>query len=289
MTRLPEQLTFLRPVIHRLRMNLRQYSFFRFLYGKFQHDVDQSWLPAVDGIREQFLNLLDRLAVLESSLNWRLYGLPARIENISLEQLPVLAGAGVVQQALACLAEGVVVPRDLLQHACKNVPHAATIFLVAGENLDIMRLLQVKEPAKVFTVVDPHDLFSKAGHEPGVDSKDPSVQFVVAPLLDAAARFTRPEFDFIWLSSAIERLTPVQIQALFLSVKKGISQGGRCSGFFADFTRSDPGIYWADPRRLRPLTPAVIKKYASSAGFNNVLFTEFSADPAVMQVLFEIS
>lgn len=289
MARLPDTLLFLRPFIHRVRMATRDYPILRFFYEKARIESRNSQVlnPEVDALKSQFLNLLDRFAVLESSLNWRLYGIPARIENISLEQLPLLAGTDLVRQAVQALSKGDDLPTLLLEKAFDVIPPDAKIFLVGHETAELSKIVAERTPTLIFNVLDPSDLFSSL--EKNSINRSREWQVIRAPVLDAAARFTRPEFDFVWMSAAIERLTSVQIQAFFISLRSGLSEQGKCSGVFADYAKSDPGLYWVDPRRLRPLTQLVVRTYAENAGFSNVTFTEDSSDIGIRRVLFEIS
>ena len=289
MSRLPEALSFMRPSIHRLRLALRQIPFFRFLYQQTKpQPSDQDWRTAYDGIRVQYLNLLDRFAVLESSLNWRLHGLPARIENIRLEQAPILSSLGLVGEAVDCLASNNPEPSVLIGEAFDSLPRGAVVFAVKAQYSNVFGLLKEKSPAKLLSVADPTDLFNNSKTPSDIDF-DQTEQKVIATLLDAAARFTRPEFDLIWMDSAIERLTPIQAQTFFLAARKGLTKQGRCLGYFADFSRSDAGIYWGDPRRIRPITKPIIKQFADNAGFSETLFSESLTANGIMYVFFDIS
>ncbi len=289
MSRLPEALSFMRPSIHKLRLVLRQVPFFRYLYEYTKpQPSDQGWRSAYDGIRIQYLNLLDRFAVLESSLNWRLHGLPARIENITLEQAPILSNLGLVGEAVDCLAANNPEPLDLIGNAFDSLAVGSVVFAVKAQHSNAFALLKKKSPSKLLSIADPTDLFSNSRTHSGIDSGQ-TEQKVIATLLDAAARFTRPEFDLVWMDSAIERLTPIQTQTFFLAARKGLSKQGRCLGYFADFSRSDAGLYWGDPRRIRPITMPIIKQFADNAGFSQILFSESLTATGIMYVCFDIS
>jgi hypothetical protein len=249
-----------------------------------EQSLSGDWVPALDGVRSQFLNLLDHMAVLESSLNWRLYGVPANLEHIKLEQLPILSGIGVVEQSVNLLAQSLEVPSEIMNAAFSELPAQASVFFVDDGSEQSQSFINSNRDADIFSAIDPHDIF--VGSKERVEDK--SYQNVVSPLLDAAARFTKPEFNIVWFSAAVERLTPIQIQSLFLMARKGILAKGCCAGYFADFTLSEPGLYWADPRRLRPLTKAVISLFATNAGFKDVGFKEFKSAQGIIYCLYSL-
>lgn len=270
MAKLPESLGFLRNWIHSFRLLL--------LGPEWRAATTSAPSLASPGA----MNALDRVAVLESQVNWRLLGMPARLENLSMEQLPLLGDRQTATAALNKLKASQRVPLALIRQAFASAGAKDAVFAVSAwssDESDAVFTSKVK-----FLVVDPTELFGQPSRH-AIASTDT----VHASVIDGAARLTRPEFDFIWLSSAAERLTPLQLQVLFLQVKTGLQANGSCCGYFADYTKSDPGAYWTNPSRLRPLTKSFIEQLAMSAGFTAVTFhDEARAEAGVSYCLFEI-
>jgi hypothetical protein len=234
------------------------------------------------------LNLLDRQAVLESNFNWRVHGLPARIENIRLEQLPLLSTSGDTQEALGKLRQEAAPSINLVQQFFAKTQQNAAIFYVSSTHPDVNNLISEQAPSFSFEVEDTSDLFFVPPNSSEKKSGSGS-QKVFVPVIDAAARLTKPEFDLVWLDHAIERLTPIQIQVLLIRAKKGLKQKGRCAGVFVDYEKSDAGVYWANPTRLRPLTRAAVHQYAANAGFSDVTFSDDTTRSGLTMTLYELN
>lgn len=87
----------------------------------------------------------------------------------------------------------------------------------------------------------------------------------------AAAVLAGGSFDLIWLSSVIERLTPVQAAIILRRAAEARSGSkGIVAGYFGDYAISDPGSYFLDPRRLRPISREFVTSLARACGFENV-------------------
>ena len=92
MSVLPNRVPFLRLIIHKIRR----------LLWKILSEISPQNL-----VDEQIMSYRDRLALLESHVNWRLYGIPAQNHNIKLEQANLFSGSGEVEWALKELRKNV--------------------------------------------------------------------------------------------------------------------------------------------------------------------------------------
>ncbi|MEI6835029.1 MAG: hypothetical protein WCL28_13665 [bacterium] len=261
MALLPKYLNFLRRFIHKTR---------RLILGP-------DWQRSTDaGLA---LAALDRLALLESQVNWRLLGLPSRIENLKMERLPLLADGNLAETALAHMRDFEEPPLSLIDNLFKHAgsPLCAVSSWCQKENELIARNL-IK-----LVIIDPTDVFRVPG-EPTLRG-EVSLQLSI---IDAAARWTGPEFCQIWLSNGIERLTPLQQQVLFLQARTGLRSGGVITGYFADYARCDAGAYWGHPSRLRPITKSLIEHLAAGAGLAAPQFQDGVATKGIASSVFEI-
>lgn len=257
MTRLPKHLRFLRSLIHKVR---------RVILGP-------DWNRSADS--GTAIAALDRLALLESQVNWRLLGLPARLENLKMERLPLLADGTLAQDALGRLRESESLPINIIKDAFAKTNGAicAVGSWSKSEN-EIVSKCKVK-----VAIIDPTDVMSCSEASLTGDI------ILKVSLIDAAARWTRPEFDCIWLSNSIERLTPLQQQVLFLKAHEGLNSGGYVAGYFADHARCDAGAYWANPNRLRPITKMLIERISMGTGFDSPVFQD---EPPTQGIAFSL-
>lgn len=259
MALLPRYLNFFRKIVHKVR---------RVILGP-------DWQRSSEA--GAAIAALDRLAVLESQVNWRLLGLPARVENLKMEQLPLLADGKLAETSLARLREFENPPIGLIDGVLSQLQGniCAVSSCYRAEN-EIISRHKVK-----LAVIDPTDVF-RFPEEASLGGEI----ILNLPIIDAAARWTRPEFDQIWLSNCIERLTPLQQQVLFLQAVVGLKPGGRLAGYFADHDRCDAGAYWSHPSRLRPVTKALITRLAKGAGFEATIFEDNAVVAGVAHSVF---
>ncbi|MBF0442132.1 MAG: hypothetical protein HQK54_09520, partial [Oligoflexales bacterium] len=267
-----------RPIIHKFR----SVAYAVFGLSQFVAKVEEA-RREIAGIKEQLndfignmegghrrevegdlFTLADRIAILESQINWRLYGIPSRIENIKLEQVNILAGAGDVENALELLRRQIT-PVDfdrLLEGIPKRIEGSA--FLFHGDSRKELDLLteRFSGDADLRIFFDSSNLFkTDPSGSGGIEGK---CQTIKVSLSNVAACFSRPEYGFIWLSGSLERMTAIQGQILCARVHKGLVDGGICSGFFLDYDECDAGKYWLDPRRLRPITTGFMESLLKS-------------------------
>lgn len=260
MAKLPKYLSFLRSIIYKIRRAI----------------LGPDWNRSADS--GAAIAALDRLALLESQVNWRLLGLPARIENLKMERLPLLADGTLAEEALGRLRESECLPLSLIREAfAKTNGLVCAVSSWSNAENDLVSKCKVK-----VAIIDPTDVMSCG------ESSLMGDIILKLQIIDAAARWTRPEFDCIWLSNGIERLTPLQQQVLFLQAREGLRSDGYVSGYFADHARSDPGAYWANPNRLRPVTKMLIERISAIAGFDAPVFRDEPPTQGIAYSLFVI-
>ena len=105
MSVLPNRDSFLRLIIHKIRR----------LLWKFLSEISPQNL-----VNEQIISYRDRLALLESQVNWRLYGIPAQNHNIKLEQAQLFSGSGEVEWALEKFRKNLKFFETLKTHRFRN-------------------------------------------------------------------------------------------------------------------------------------------------------------------------
>ncbi len=215
-------------------------------------------------VDEQIMSYRDRLALLESHVNWRLYGIPAQNHNIKLEQAQLFSGSGEVEWALEKFRKSIKI---VSPPVIENISDVESVFMFPGdENTELAYFKTIFSKSPRITVIeDKSDLFRSGKHPVIIEQKN--VQVLSVNAAEAPARLTTSEFDFVWLSSVIERLTPLQSQILLKRSFSALLPNGICAGYFEEYALTNAGIYWADIRRARPLTSEFINLLAKNAGF----------------------
>lgn len=265
MAKLPPVLRFLRPLIHRTRIILLKalgLSELRNLVGT-RGGVNSP-------IDLLLVRLSDRLSLLESQVNWRLYGLPARVCNIKLEQAQLLAGAGDVERALEALSARLT-GEQISTAVLPKLSGDSRVFVVLGREWTTLK--ELLNSSQMVLIHDANDLFFETdknlySHISGTS------EVLEVGAVNSMARLQQPEFDLIWFSSLFERVTPLQMEVALSRACGALRPGACCSGFFVDYSKTDTGEYWADPRRLRPLTRTAFEIFARAAGFEKIEFAE---------------
>lgn len=219
--------------------------------------------------------LTDRVGIAETIVQWRLHGIPKRMENLKLEEAPLLAGAGDVERALKTLSS--LTDENSASSGINGLPESVSKALVfAGDRNEEYREIRARYPsAHLWVVDDEGDLFRTSPHLRIAENDLTRSLRVREP--SAAALLAGERWDLVWLSSALERLSPVQTTVLLQRAAASRAQGGVVAGYFADFARLDPGAYFADPRRLRPLSVTFVGSIARACGFEHVEFEPESA------------
>jgi hypothetical protein len=230
MSRLPLSLEFLRPIVHKIRKVIKT------LLGITTIEYDPN-----DALKKNILRVADRLTLIESQINWRLYGLPAPMTNIKLEQAQILAGSGEVEENLKLLSN----------HFCQkfepsylNSSDIKTLSIINDTSLDFIQKHYSSKEASL--ILETSDLFL----EKPLNIKE------LIPLKAASlpAFLQTQSWDHIWLSSLMERITPLQTSLLIQNSYTHLNPQGRCEGIFYD--AQNMVDFWNDPRRIRPMTTA---------------------------------
>ena len=252
MSVLPNRVPFLRLIIHKIRK----------LLWKILSEISPQNL-----VDEQIMSYRDRLALLESHVNWRLYGIPAQMHNIKLEQAQLFSGSGEVEWALEKFRKNLKI---FSPPVLENISDVKSVFMFPGdENLELTYFKTIFSKSPRITVIeDKSDLFRSGEHQNIKEQKN--LQVLIVNAAEAAARLTTSEFDFVWLSSVVERLTPLQSQILLKHAYSALIPNGICAGYFEEYSLTNAGMYWVDVRRVRPLTSEFMHLLAKNAGFRIV-------------------
>ncbi|HIA57263.1 MAG TPA: hypothetical protein EYN97_07605 [Candidatus Lambdaproteobacteria bacterium] len=246
MAKLPEKLSFIRQPIFFVRKVI-----WKILGAYNTSNVIRQIgpFPPPKPVDNGMMRLWGRLNILESHVNWRLHGLPPRLVNVKLEQAGLFAGSGEVEAALETFKLHSPVPPPLPDFLIKKVSEARSIFMFPGDNNQEWLAIQphVNAEAYVTLIDDTSDLFRY--EEDTVLVEGEKVQILRTSAIDSSARFIEAEFDFIWFSSTLQRLTPVQAMIFLKRSQKTLIPGGICVGMIAS---SDDKLSWPDPRWLHP-------------------------------------
>jgi len=270
MSVLPTRLSFMRPIINKIR------SLFWKILGveKPENLVEQlSAFSPQSLVDEQMMVYRDRLALMESHVNWRLYGMPAKIHNVKLEQAALISASGEVEWALETFRNNSKKPP---QPILDNIANVQSAFIFPGdENVEWNYFQDIFNQTPNITIIeDTSDLYRTKDHPPIKEQS--SVQVLRISAAESTARLIKQEFDFIWLSSVLERITPLQAQILLKHAFHALRSEGVCAGVFEEYTNANAGLYWMDVRRIRPITSEYINLLSKNAGFQNIKINQDS-------------
>ena len=215
------------------------------------------------------MRLWERLNILESHVNWRLHGLPPRLVNVKLEQAGLFAGSGEVEEALEIFKQHCLPSPSFPDFLIEKVSKARSIFMFPGDNNQEWKMiLPLLHPdAKVTLIDDTSDLFRYKEDTEIVESE--KMQILRSSAIDASARLIEIEFDFIWFSTTLQRLTPVQAMILLKRSQKSLLPGGVCAGIITDPINKTS---WPDPRWLHPYSHKQLETLIQYSGLNSVKF-----------------
>ena len=225
--------------------------------------------PPPTPVDNRMMRLWERLNILESHVNWRLHGLPPRIVNVKLEQAGLLAGSGEVEEALEIFKQHCPPSPSFPDFLIEKVSKARSIFMFPGDNNQEWKMiLPLLHPdAKVTLIDDTSDLFRYKEDTEIVESE--KMQILRSSAIDASARLIEIEFDFIWFSTTLQRLTPVQAMILLKRSQKSLKPGGVCAGIITDPTKKTS---WPDPRWLHPFSHKQLETLIQYCELNSVKF-----------------
>ena len=266
MAKLPAKLSFIRPLIFFLR------KVFWKILGASDTVATMRQIgpfPPPTPVDNRMMRLWERLNILESHVNWRLHGLPPRIMNVKLEQAGLIAGSGEVEEALEIFKQHCPPSPTFPDFLIEKVSKARSIFIFPGDNNQEWKMiLPLLHPdAKVTLIDDTSDLFRYKEDTEIVESE--KVQILRSSAIDASARFIEIEFDFIWFSTTLQRLTPVQAMILLKRSQKSLKSGGVCAGIITDPTKKTS---WPDPRWEHPFNLKQIESLIQYSELNSVKF-----------------
>ncbi|MBT3715449.1 MAG: class I SAM-dependent methyltransferase [Deltaproteobacteria bacterium] len=266
MAKLPTKLSFMRPLIFLLR------KIFWKILGASDTVATMRQIgpfPPPTPVDNRMMRLWERLNILESHINWRLHGLPPRIVNVKLEQAGLLAGSGEVEGALEIFKQHSLKTPQFPVHLCKKISKSRAIFIFPGDNNQEWKMILPLLPAdaKVTLIDDTSDLFRYQEDNELVESE--RVNVLRSSAIDASARLVQQEFDLIWISSILQRLTPIQAMIILKRCQKALLPGGVCAGIITDQTKNPS---WPDPRWLHPFSHKQLETLIQYSELNSVKF-----------------
>ena len=266
MAKLPEKLSFFRRPIFIARK-----VFWKILGAhNTAHTIRKiGAFPPQKPVDNGVMRLWERLNILESHVNWRLHGLPPRLVNVKLEQAGLFAGSGEVEEALEIFKQHCPPSPSFPDFLIEKVSKARSIFMFPGDNNQEWKMiLPLLHPdAKVTLIDDTSDLFRYKEDTEIVESE--KMQILRSSAIDASARLIEIEFDFIWFSTTLQRLTPVQAMILLKRSQKSLKPGGVCAGIITDPTKKTS---WPDPRWEHPFNLKQIESLIQYSELNSVKF-----------------
>ena len=215
------------------------------------------------------MRLWERLNILESHINWRLHGLPPRLVNVKLEQAGLLAGSGDVEAALEIFKQHIPSSPSFPDFLIEKISKSRSIFMFPGDNNQEWKLILplMHSDVKITLIDDTSDLFRYKEDTEFVESE--KMKIIRSSAIDASARFVESEFDFIWLSTTVQRLTPIQSMILLKRSQKSLLKGGVCAGIITDPAKKTS---WPDPRWLHPFSQKQLESLIQYSGHNTLKF-----------------
>jgi hypothetical protein len=269
MAKLPEQLSFFRRPIHIAR------KVFWKILGAHNTAITIRGIgpfPPPIPVDNGLMRLWERLNILESHVNWRLHGLPPRLVNVKLEQAGLFAGSGEVEGALETFKQHCPPSPLFPDFLIEKVSRSRSIFMFPGDNNHEWNAVQalLHSDAKVTLIDDTADLFRYQEDNELAESEQ--VKVLRSSAIDASARLINQEFDLIWISSTLQRLTPIQAMIILKRSQKSLLPGGVCAGMITDQTKETS---WPDPRWLHPFSHKQLETLIQYSEINPVKFQSF--------------
>lgn len=251
MARIPSSLSFIRPLLH----NIRNWS--RKFLG-----LDATGAYALPGhfsaelpVGETFQRVMDRICLLESQVNWRLYGMPAAVGNVKLEQAGILANGLELERLVTHLAE--VNEREhetaLFTRWLSEVRASETkgrIIVVVSLSLLKAQSIQTELTvlgSRVWCIADVEDLYLPA-LEPLLPQ---NVQVMRAPLLSVLSGLADAELAGAWLSDSHIRMHPLKWLLSLQQLERAMTVGAITRGVVVKEAEASK-----DVRCLKQLAPA---------------------------------
>ena len=266
MAKLPEKLLLIRPLILFVRKLI-----WKILGAYNTSDVIRKIgpFPPPEPVDNGMIRIWDRLNILESHVNWRLHGLPPRLVNVKLEQAGLLAGSGEVEEVLEILKQNSLATPEFPEFLVNKISMARAIFMFPGDNNQEWNAVQplLHSDAKVTIIDDTSDLFSYKENDELVENEQ--VKVLRSSAIDCSARLVEPEFDLIWISSILQRLTPLQAMIILKRSQSALVKEGVCAGMISSLNKE---ASWPDPRWVHPFNLKQIESLIKYSGLNSVKF-----------------
>ena len=266
MAKLPEKLSLIRPLILFVRKVI-----WKILGAHNTASVIRKIgpFPPPEPVDNGMIRIWDRLNILESHVNWRLHGLPPRLVNVKLEQAGILAGSGEMEEVLEILKQNSLVTPEFPEFLVNKISRARAIFMFPGDNNQEWNAVQplLHSDAKVTLIDDTSDLFRYK--EDNELSENERVKVLRSSAIDCSARLVEPEFDLIWISSILQRLTPLQAMIILKRIQSALVKEGVCAGMISSLNKE---ASWPDPRWLHPFNLKQIESLIKYSGLNSVKF-----------------
>ena len=266
MAKLPEKLSLIRPLILFVRKVI-----WKILGAHNTSAVIRNIgpFPPPEPVDNGMIRIWDRLNILESHVNWRLHGLPPRLVNVKLEQAGLLAGSGEMEEVLEILKQNSLVTPEFPEFLVNKISRARAIFMFPGDNNQEWKAVQplLHSDAKVTIIDDTSDLFSYKENDELVENEQ--VKVLRSSAIDCSARLVEPEFDLIWISSILQRLTPLQAMIILKRSQSALVKEGVCAGMISSLNKE---ASWPDPRWVHPFNLKQIESLIKYSGLNSVKF-----------------
>ena len=266
MAKLPEKLSLIRPLILFVRKVI-----WKILGAYNTSDVIRKIgpFPPPEPVDNGMIRIWDRLNILESHVNWRLHGLPPRLVNVKLEQAGLLAGSGEMEEVLEILKQNSLVTPEFPEFLVNKISRARSIFMFPGDNNQEWNAVQplLHSDAKVTIIDDTSDLFCYKENDELVENEQ--VKVLRSSAIDCSARLVEPEFDLIWISSILQRLTPLQAMIILKRSQSALVKEGVCAGMISSLNKE---ASWPDPRWVHPFNLKQIESLIKYSGLNAVKF-----------------
>jgi hypothetical protein len=172
--------------------------------------------------QEQMQRLMDRVVLLESLVNWRLYGLPGKAGSVTYEIAATLGHSIAIEKELQRLVEWGWHQGDMesLEQGIGLLPNQANICVLLSPELSgRVDELREKYREKTFTfVADPADILSLS-YEKSLAHDSTILQ---TSLFLAISAFPDHHFDMIWMSDAILQTDGLKALVLLNRVRQAL-------------------------------------------------------------------
>ncbi len=268
MAKLPRKLSFARPLIFFIRKII-----WKILgasdTGAIIEEINH--FPRSQSVDHRMVALWERLNILESHVNWRLHGLPPRLENVKLEQAKLLAGSGEIESALDTFKQHCPIPPRFPESYTKIFSQARSIFMFPGDNNHEWKEARshLNSDSKVTIIDDTSDLLRYNDDSELVENN--KVTVLRSSAIDASARLIKQEFDLIWISSILERVTPIQAMILLRRSQTALMRGGTLAGMMSLHKKE---TIWPDPRLMNQFN---IKQIDLLFQYSGIKFVKFES------------